>query len=202
MPRSEATNERMRQRTYRAIVDAAIEVAAEGGFHAASMRKVAERAGVSKALIFKYFASKRALLQAIITSSLGGAQRAFAAAEAAQSPADRLRALIGTGFDFVCAHPNFWRLISQIRMQTGVLAVMGGAIASAANGVTRQLEDELRALGTAAPELDARVLFAAIDGATQHYLLDPDHYPLEAVREHLVDMFLPKTNASAEAERP
>lgn len=190
MPRSEATNERMRQRAYRAILDAALEVAAEGGFHAASMRKVAERAGVSKALIFKYFASKAELLQALIASSLTGAQRAFAKAETAQTPAERLEALIGTGFDFVREHPDFWRLISQLRMQKGLRTLLGGSLVSAVHGVTQQLEDELRALPTPSPSLDARVLFAAIDGATQHYLLDPEHYPLDAVKDRLVDMFL------------
>ena len=190
MPRSEATNERMRQRAYRAILDAALEVAAEGGFHAASMRKVAERAGVSKALIFKYFASKAELLQALIASSLTGAQRAFAKAETAQTPTERLEALIGTGFDFVREHPDFWRLISQLRMQKGLRTLLGGSLVSAVHGVTQQLEDELRALQTPSPSLDARVLFAAIDGATQHYLLDPERYPLDAVKDRLVDMFL------------
>ena len=181
----------MRQRAYRAILDAALEVAAEGGFHAASMRKVAERAGVSKALIFKYFASKAELLRALVASSLTGAQQSFAHAATVDTPRERLEALIGTGFDFVREHPDFWRLISQLRMQKGLRALIGGTLASSLDGITTQLQEELHALGTPDPQLDARVLFAAIDGATQHYLLDPEHYPLDAVKERLVAMYLP-----------
>jgi AcrR family transcriptional regulator len=190
MPRSEETNERMRQRAYRAILDAALEVAAEGGFHAASMRKVAERAGVSKALIFKYFASKAELLRALLASSLVGAQQSFARAATVTTPRERLEALIGTGFDFVREHPDFWRLISQLRMQKGLRALVGNTISASVGGITQQLEDELRAQGTPDPHLDARVLFAAIDGATQHYLLDPEAYPLDEVKERLVSLFL------------
>jgi AcrR family transcriptional regulator len=44
-----------------AILYAARSAFAEGGFHQTSLDAVAERAGVSKALIYEHFESKRAL---------------------------------------------------------------------------------------------------------------------------------------------
>ena len=37
----------------------------------------------------------------------------------------------------------------------------------------------------------ARLSFAAIDGVSQHYLLDPDSYPLESVSRQLIDLLRP-----------
>jgi len=46
------------------VMDAAMELAAEGGYDAVQMRDVAERAGVALGTIYRYFASKDHLLAA------------------------------------------------------------------------------------------------------------------------------------------
>ncbi|NSC24839.1 TetR family transcriptional regulator [Streptomyces albus subsp. chlorinus] len=50
--------ERKRQRTYRAISDAAISLFLEKGFDAVSVSEIAEAAEVSKPTLFRYFAAK------------------------------------------------------------------------------------------------------------------------------------------------
>ncbi|MFN7144875.1 MAG: hypothetical protein ACK4YP_13955, partial [Myxococcota bacterium] len=39
----------------------------------------------------------------------------------------------------------------------------------------------LTEIGRPDPAVEARLLFAAVDGMFQHYVLDPAHYPLDAV---------------------
>ena len=48
------------------------------------------------------------------------------------------------------------------------------------------LERYLRDAGHPDPALGARLLFAAIDGVAQHFALDPENYPLDAVADHLI----------------
>ncbi len=48
------------------ILEAAREAFADGGYHQTSLDAVAERAGVSKALIYEHFASKRELHAAML----------------------------------------------------------------------------------------------------------------------------------------
>jgi hypothetical protein len=55
----------------------------------------------------------------------------------------------------------------------------------------RQLEELLEAAGSRSASVEARVLFAAIDGAAQHYALDPERYPLEQVAGALERRFAP-----------
>jgi hypothetical protein len=43
--------------------------------------------------------------------------------------------------------------------------------------------------GSRRPELDAALLFALIDGVSQHYVLDPRAYPLGDVADRIVALF-------------
>ena len=49
-----------------AILDAALDAFSEGGYHETSLDTVAERAGISKALIYEHFPSKHVLHKALL----------------------------------------------------------------------------------------------------------------------------------------
>jgi AcrR family transcriptional regulator len=70
-PAALSIRDRQRAVTRDAIRDAAIEVASETGFAAMTMEKVAERAGVSPSTVYRYFANRDDLLNAIITWTYG-----------------------------------------------------------------------------------------------------------------------------------
>ena len=55
-----------REQTARRILDGAAAVFAKGGFAAASMEEIAAAAGVSKLLLYRDFAGKRELYQAVL----------------------------------------------------------------------------------------------------------------------------------------
>ena len=78
------------------ILDAAIAVMAEHGYHGTSVRDIAERAGVSAAALYHHFASKQQVLVTIMERGIEALlQRTAAALEAAgERSADRLRALV------------------------------------------------------------------------------------------------------------
>lgn len=63
MPRISAER---RQDRYRSIVEAAQQVFVEKGLHQTSMSDIARDAGVSDGLLYRYFDSKRALLDAVL----------------------------------------------------------------------------------------------------------------------------------------
>jgi AcrR family transcriptional regulator len=75
------------------ILEAAREAFAEGGYHQTSLGEIAERAGVSKALLYEHFDSKRelhaAMLEAHVTELLLRINEALADAEPGEA---RLRA--------------------------------------------------------------------------------------------------------------
>lgn len=81
----------------RAILAAAAAVMGEQGPERASMARIADRAEVSKALLYHYFPGRDALVFAIVHDHLTGLDAALAAADdPALAPPDRLRRLIQT----------------------------------------------------------------------------------------------------------
>jgi AcrR family transcriptional regulator len=84
------------------ILEAARESFADGGYHQTSLDAVAERAGVSKALIYEHFDSKRelhaAMLEAHVTDLIARLNRALEDAEPGEA---RLRAGTEAFFAFL-----------------------------------------------------------------------------------------------------
>ena len=67
-PRTKEQFEVMRNQRKTLILDAALHVFAEEGYHSASISKIAKRAGVSKGLMYNYFESKQDLLRVLLHS--------------------------------------------------------------------------------------------------------------------------------------
>ena len=84
------------------ILEAARETFADGGYHATSLEEIAERAGVSKALLYEHFDSKRdlhaAMLELHVTELL---ERISAALVDADPGEARMRAGLEAFFSFL-----------------------------------------------------------------------------------------------------
>src|ERR687894_3302707 len=80
----------------RAILDRSAELFAEHGYDRASMSKIAEACGVSKANLYHYYKDKEELLFDVIRFHLEELLEVVEAADSPNlSPEDRLRALVG-----------------------------------------------------------------------------------------------------------
>jgi AcrR family transcriptional regulator len=197
-PRSEALNEQLRSESRAKIVEHALRLFAERGVEGTSMAAIARAAGISPGLIYHYFAGKDALLRAIIERSLADVQASFAAAEAVSPPGERIEQLVRASFEIVRRNRDFWRLSYGLRMQPAVLARLGPEIVEGAMAIERGLQRLLEDAGVAEPALEAAVLFGTIDGVAQHYVLDPERYPLAAVAERIVARYRGREELSRE----
>jgi len=102
------------QRSAAAILDAADEILAETGFDGMSMRAVAEKAGVKKALVFYHYKNKAQLFERVLERYYGEHQEALASAlDGEGQVADRLHGLIDAYFDYISANRRYPRLIQQ-----------------------------------------------------------------------------------------
>jgi AcrR family transcriptional regulator len=187
-PRTAEQNEQIRAATRQRILDAALALFAEHGYQDTSVRMIAEAAGVAQGLLYSHFEGKQALLHAIFEESVGDVRESFAIADAAP-PAERLERLIRGSFEVLQRNLPFWRLSYGVRMQPAVLSGLGPALHEWTATIRRTLQGYLRDAGVPKPEVEAAVLFALIDGISQHYVLDPQRYPLDAVTELVVSRF-------------
>ncbi len=94
------------------LLDVAIEVFAERGFHLTSMNDVAEAAGVTKPVLYQHFPSKRALYLELLRAVGNQLMDAIAGAtQRAAGPRQQVEDGLRAYFTFVADHPPAYRLI-------------------------------------------------------------------------------------------
>jgi AcrR family transcriptional regulator len=102
------------------MLEVAGEVFAERGFHAASMDEIADRADISKPMLYAYFGSKEGLYGAYM-DRMGA--RLLAAMDAAVDPAlepgPQVRASMTAFLAFVEAHREGWSVLQRELVAAG-----------------------------------------------------------------------------------
>jgi len=95
-----------------ALLAAAEEVFARSGYHGASLDDIAQAAGVSKALIYEHFTSKRELHASLVTAHVEEIFRRLEAnAQTGTTGEERLRGGIDAFLSFVEEHREAWRAL-------------------------------------------------------------------------------------------
>jgi AcrR family transcriptional regulator len=191
-PRTTSQNQALREESRARILEAALALFSANGYERTTVKMIAEAAGVAQGLMYSHFEGKEGLLRAIFERSVADVNESFGLAAAGGSDPPTPAAIITGAFQILRQKREFWRLSYGARMQQPVLAALGDAILDWADTIRSTLEASLRAAGVPAPDVEARLLFAAIDGVAQHYVLDPAGYPLDAVAAALVARFTPQ----------
>lgn len=158
------------------LMDAALRAFARHGYDGASIRDIAAEAAVAPGLLYHYFPNKAAVLQALFERSGALVMQAFGEAAAVPDPAARL----------VREHEDFWRVSNGVRFQHSVVAGLAEGVAAQSARYNQLFTALLTQPGRPEPAVEARILFATLDGITQNYVLDPQGYPLDAVIERLI----------------
>ena len=192
-PRTTAQNQALRDSTRTRILDGALRAFSAQGYEGASVRRIASESGVALGLMYSQFDGKVDVLRAIFERSMDDVRASFAQADGPAAPmaAGPLAGLIQSAFAILKSNLAFWKLTYGVRMQEPVLKALGPELEAWTGQILATLEAWFRATGAAQPELEAAILFAAIDGISQHYAMDPARYPLDAVAAALIAKYSP-----------
>lgn len=198
MPRTEQQNREAREASRDRIVETALALFARHGYERTSVRMIARDAGIAQGLLYNYFESKEDLLRAIFERNMADVRASFAAASEGGDPRARLERLIRGAFAIVARNRAFWTLSYALRMQPAVLEGLGADVGGWTLSIRGTLESLLRDAGFRDPATEAAILHALIDGAAQHYTLEPERYPLEPVVAAIVARYAQHERGSPE----
>jgi AcrR family transcriptional regulator len=154
----------------RAILDAAVHVFARNGYHTSRVADVAAEAGVAHGLVYHYFASKEALLDAVFERTWGDLLEAWRGVERSDQPApEQLRQVSAIVLRFWRRDPNVVRLLVREVARSPQVEQQADAINEALAVIQRMVErgqerGELRA------DLDARLASWILYGALEEIL--------------------------------
>jgi AcrR family transcriptional regulator len=173
--------------TRRRLLESAVEVFAERGYHAATLSEIASRAGLTTGAVYSTFGSKKALLVAVCTQPPGSEDADLDAALA--RGASLREALEALALDAAREGPSPAAL-RQIKLQLELLKLglaepeLLAAVAATGQqqlaAATRLIEARAHSEGVALPmpaaEL-ATLLSALLNGLALIQLVDPDIAP-------------------------
>lgn len=141
-----------------AILDAARVAFAEGGFHQTSLDQVAVGAGVSKALLYEHFSSKRELHAAMLELHVNELiERINGAVIVAEPGEARLLAGLEAFFAFVEERRGAWRILFRNPGDPDVAASIERLRGQVGAAITALMRDEAEELDLDDPELPVLV---------------------------------------------
>jgi AcrR family transcriptional regulator len=152
------------------ILDAAIRVFADHGYHGARVGDIAEDAGVAHGLLYHYFASKDDVLRTIFVENWGELLRRFRAVEEADEPADEKLAgiakiLLRTWRNDPALVTVMVREVARSQHLQGQVAEIGEAFL-----ILQHVIEEGQATGVFQRDVDARLAAWVVYGGLEEVL--------------------------------
>jgi AcrR family transcriptional regulator len=191
-PRKRLTAEQRRA----AILEAAVAVFADRGFHSASIDDVATAAGISKALIYEHFESKQELYASLLDQEADElfARLAEAVAGISDPGAPRLEAGLHAFLGFVEERRDAWRMLFRENSDRETAVRLDRVVAQVTDVVAALIAQDP---GSKAMEIDAaqrgqaiRMLAQLLVGSVQsiaNWWDDHRDVPRERVVEVVMD---------------
>ncbi|WP_053737209.1 TetR/AcrR family transcriptional regulator [Nocardia sp. NRRL S-836] len=159
--------------TKQKLFDAALKLVGERGAASVTVDEIAAEAGVAKGTIYYNFASKDALVEALLRHGVELLAGRLRTAESAESSEDSLEALVDQMLGFWAEYPAFGQLLVSELWRTpgqwhGTLSLLRDDIVSIVRGQMKRLADAGRLpegveVGTASAALFGTLLVIALD---------------------------------------
>ncbi|HYY10120.1 MAG TPA: helix-turn-helix domain-containing protein [Kineosporiaceae bacterium] len=163
------------------LLDVTLELAARGDVALVSAKDVAERAGVSEALVFHYFGTRQELVAAAVSRAAQALLAGLEAGPVAASPRGQVEAALDAYLAHVREQPTGWRAL---------LAARTGELAEVAADVERRSQAwALWVLGVPEPGPALRIALAGWGGFEREACLtwlDHPDVPASEVKAQLL----------------
>jgi AcrR family transcriptional regulator len=181
-PRS---NRLPRHERRRQLLDAALEVFVSQGYHAAAMDEIAERAGVSKPVLYQHFPGKLELYLALLDESVDTlVETVRDALRSNPDPKQRVAATFGAYFEYVGGKGQAYRLVfeSDLSNETAVRERLDRGTRECAEMVSQAVRED-----AGLSDDEAHLLSVGMVGMAQitarYWLGTRDRIPREAAEQ-------------------
>lgn len=172
--------EEQRERTRRELLDAAAQVFAARGFHAASVDEIAEAAGYTKGAVYSNFSSKEELFLALLDRQIDQAVEVLEGILAEAAPEDRARVVGERREDIRVLERDWFLLETEFLLYAARNADVRDRVAERQRAtqarITAVVQRHLDDLGLGAADVAAadvaQILTATADGLTHASLVD------------------------------
>ncbi|MCK3684190.1 TetR/AcrR family transcriptional regulator [Maribellus sp. YY47] len=187
MPRSPEQFDDIRKQKKQLIMDTALELFAENGFHATSISQIAAKAKISKGLTYNYFESKEGILDEIMDQGFNEIYDNLDMNHDGVLSEDEFKYFIRQNFRLVRENLHYWKLFFSLLLQPKVSATFASKYEEKAGPVFHMFYQFIVSSGSKDPEKDLMAVSAMIEGAFMYLVAAPGVFPIEKMEEAVID---------------
>ncbi len=172
---------------YKKIIEAAVDVIAENGYHQAQVSRIAKHAGVADGTIYLYFKNKEDILISLFQVKMGIlVEKVQKAIEGKTDAEEKLLALTSVHFYLLSEDVNL-AVVTQLelRQSSKSLRLKINEVLKDYLQVIDSILEEGMAAGTFDPELDVRLarqmIFGTLDETATNWVMNDHKYNLAAL---------------------
>jgi TetR/AcrR family transcriptional regulator, fatty acid metabolism regulator protein len=179
---------------FRQIIDAAVVVIAEHGYHQAQVSKIAKQAGVADGTIYLYFKNKEDILISLFQEKMGSfIEKIEQAIAGVSSPLEKLYVLVEKHFESLAADHHL-AVVTQLELRQSnkelrhrINEVLKGYL-RIIDGIVKEGIEK----GEFRPDLDIRLtrqmIFGTIDETITTWVMNEQKYDLVALAQPVCEL--------------
>ncbi len=190
MPRTEEQFEEIREQKRALIMSTSMELFAEEGYHNVSISKIADKAGISKGLMYNYFKSKEALIISIIDEGIEELFDLFDPNHDGHITDEEFVNFVRKSSRLVQENTRFWKLYFALFTQPKVYHLVEEKTQKVFSEMIELLSSFFSRRGIEDPETEAVLFGAMLDGIAYNYVMNPGLFPLENITEKIITRYI------------
>lgn len=189
MPRTVVQFEQIREQKIDLIMHTALDLFANEGYYPTSISKIAQKAGISKGLMYNYFESKEDLILAIIGNGIKTLTKSLDPDHDGFLTEEEFEYHVNENFTILQENTDYWKLYFATMMQPAVFRLAASKFSDFVPPLKSVVEEYFKRKGVADPEAEAAYFDALLDGIFLNYVMDPARFPLERIKKMILQRF-------------
>lgn len=189
-PRTSKQFEEIRQSRKAELIEAAMELFANNGFAGTSISSVANKAGVSKGLIYNYFENKEALVKELIMEGLEKIMEEMDFDFSQKMTRDTIIDLMDKNLGLIYKNNDYWKLYIAVIAQPAVVELVRDEIFKVLGPFFTAIAQYYEEQGAKNPMAYGYLFGAILDGIGLDSMYDPEHYPIKEIRDIIVEKLI------------
>ena len=190
-PKTAEAQQKVRDQSRKKILNAALEIFAQKGFHASSVDEIARKAKISKGLVYNYFDTKEDLLKQVINEAMQFGDGFMSNADE-MSPEEEFKIFVKSFFHLLKTQTDTLRLIMSLSIQVRTFDFVQEIAESKTGVFDSYFRRLLKGLGFKASEGEIIELECVLEGAGTIYYIMGDDQKLDTLEAHLISKYCKK----------
>jgi AcrR family transcriptional regulator len=189
-PRTKEQFESIRKNRKEAIMETAMKLFAENGFSGVSVSQLAKESGISKGLLYNYFNSKETLLKEIIIEGLNRMILPLSNINPEHITRKDVIGIIDITLESMKTDRRYWQLYVSVISQPKVMTLVNEEFMKIITPFINMVAEYFKDKGVSNPVAYSFLIGSLMDGIAIDYLMAPDEFPLDDIRNLIVEKLL------------